>query len=297
MRLKLSFIAVALLISACQTVQDQSIPLNEEFKQSADQFTVKRPTWRLSDTVYQQRLQGQKDNYEISGTETGWGKSERSQLWFSESGGYIDGLGIGDKFLRVLFLDLFDMRKKSSRSYLLKSEKDFAFTVNANQSDMVKVRCRLLSMSGHQEVSYQLSGNRSNSTEKTTRFNNFLGCDLQRGNNNWFLTVDTVHNETPLVSLRGGALKIENPLQFTPIKESSYLVNGEWRTVTMNIQKFSGLQFELDKQIIGAISFDGQNPKIWMDEQTPSEQKSLMVAMSYSLLMYDWLDNGWRSGH
>jgi hypothetical protein len=114
MRLKLTLLSAFLFLSACQSVQDQSIPLHQEFKQNADQFNVKRPTWRLSDTVYQQKLQGRRETFDINGTETGWGKSEKSQHWFSESGVSIEGLEIRDKFLRIVFLDLLGMRKKAA---------------------------------------------------------------------------------------------------------------------------------------------------------------------------------------
>ena len=297
MRLKLTFISAVFLLSACQTVQDQSIPLNHEFKQHADQFNVKRPTWRLSDTVYQQKLQGPRDTFEITGTETGWGKSEKSQHWFSQSGFSINGIEIRDKFLRILFLDLLGMREKSRHGYLLKSENDFAFTVNANQSDMVQVRCRRLSIDDQLETTYKMGGNKTRVREATIRLDSYLGCDLQRGGKNWFLSVDTLRNDTPTVSIRGEEQKVEDTFQFELIKDNSYLVNGEWRTVSFNFQHFSGLQFQRGNQTVGAMSFDGNNPKIWIGKQVPSENKSLMLAMSYSLMMYDWLDSGWRSTH
>lgn len=297
MRLTLTIISAIFVLSACQTVQDQSIPLNKEFKQHADQFTVKRPTWRLSDTVYQQKLQGHRETFDITGTETGWGKSEKSQHWFSESGISMSGIEIKDKFLRILFLDLLGMREKSSHGYLLKNENDFAFTVNANRSDMVQVRCRRLSINDQLETTYQVGADKTQRREKTTRLDSYLGCDLQRGSKNWFLTVDTNRNDTPTVRIRGDGQKVEDTFQFEPIKDSSYLVNGEWRTMPNNFLQFSGLQFQLGNQTMGAVSFEGSNPKIWISEQIPSENKSVMLAIGYSLMMYDWLDSGWRAAH
>jgi hypothetical protein len=142
-----------------------------------------------------------------------------------------------------------------------------------------------------------MGGNKTQLQEKTIRLGSYLGCDLQRGSNNWFLTVDTLRNDTPTVRMRGQGQKFEDTFQFEPIKDSSYLVNGEWRTLPNSFQQFSGLRFQLGNQTMGAMSFDGANPKIWVSEQTPSEDRSLMLAMSYSLMMYDWLDSGWRSTH
>lgn len=297
MRLKLTLISAVFLLSACQTVQDQSIPLNHAFQQQADQFNVKRPTWRLSDTVYQQKLQGPRDTFEITGTETGWGKSEKSQHWFSDSGFSVNGIEIRDKFLRILFLDLLGMREKRSHGYLLKSESDFAFTVNAKQSDMVQVRCRRLSINDQLETTYQMGGSKTQVREATIRLDSYLGCDLQRGNDHWFLTVDTLRNDTPTIRMQSQGQKMDESFEFEPIKDNSYLVNGEWRTMSFNFQQFSGLQFQRGNQTMGAMSFDGNNPKIWIGRQVQAENKSLVLAMSYSLMMYDWLDNGWRSTH
>nr|WP_315467884.1 hypothetical protein [uncultured Undibacterium sp.] len=295
MRLKLTLLSIAALLSACQTVQDQSIPLGREFIQNANQFSVKRPTWRLSDAVYQQALQSPRESYEISGAKTGWGKSEQSHLWFSESGISLQGLEIKDKFLRFLFLDLLDMRQKSSRRYLLKNENDFAFTVNASRSDMVQVRCRTLSMNDQIETTYKMDGNKTQRNTEATRLNSYLGCDIQKAEKHWYLTVDTLRNEIPIIKLQVDGQQLDKSLQFTMVKDSSYLVNGEWRTLPSHFQQFSGLTIERDSQTISALSFDGQQPKVWIGEPLAAEEKTVLLAMSYSLMMYDWLDSNWRS--
>lgn len=292
MRLKLTLLSIAVLLSACQTVQEQSIPLGREFIQSANQFSVKRPTWRLSDSVYQQTLQSPRESYEISGTKTGWGKSEQSNLWFSESGISLQGLEISDKFLRFLFLDL--LRQKSLRRYLLKNENNFAFIVNASRNDMVQVRCRMLSMNDQLETTYKMDGNKTQRNTDATRLTSYLGCDLQKAEKHWYLTVDTLRNQSPIMKLLVDGQRLDKSLQFTMLKSSSYLLNGEWRTLPNNFQHFSGLTIERDSQTVGALSFDGQQPKVWIGEPLAAEEKALMVAMSYSLMMYDWIDSNWR---
>ena len=226
---------------------------------------------------------------------TGWGKSEQSHLWFSESGISLQGLEIKDKFLRFLFLDLLDMRQKSSRRYLLKNENDFAFTVNASRSDMVQVRCRTLSMNDQIETTYKMDGNKTQRNTEATRLNSYLGCDIQKAEKHWYLTVDTLRNEIPIIKLQVDGQQLGESLQFTMIKDSSYLVNGQWRTLPSHFQQFSGLTIERDSQTIGAMSFDGQQPKVWIGEPLAAEEKTVLLAMSYSLMMYDWLDSSWRS--
>ncbi|MFA9275271.1 MAG: hypothetical protein ACEQSE_10395 [Candidatus Aquirickettsiella gammari] len=276
-------------------MQDQSIPLNREFIQSANQFNVKRPTWRLSDSVYQQTLQSPRDHYEITGTKTGWGKSEQSNLWFSESGISLQGVEIKDKFLRFLFLDLLEMRQKSSRRYLLKSENDFAFSVNTSSDDMAQVRCRMLSMNDNLETVYKMDRDKTQRDTKATRLTNYLSCDIQKADKHWYVIVDTPSNETPRIKLIEDGQQASKVLQFTWIKDSSYLLNGEWRTLPINFQKFSGLKIERENQTISALSFDGQHPKIWIGTQLVAEEKTILVAMSYSLMIYDWIDSSWRS--
>lgn len=297
MRLHLAILSTTLLLGACQTVQDQSIPISQDFSQTSTQFNIKRPTWRLSDSVYQQQLQSQRDNYVINGTETGWGKSERSQLWFSESGGLLDGFEFKDKFLRILFLDLLDMRRKTQSRYALQTENDFAFTVNANQIDATKVKCRLLSMSDQLETVYKMGDNKTRKNENTSRLSSYLGCDLQQGNQHWYFAVNTMQKDSPLIKLQLSEHKMEEQIAFKLIRESSYLVNGQWRTMPNNFQQFSGLQIQWGMQDVGAVSFEGQSPKIWIGKNIPEERKALVIAMSYSVMMYDWLDSGWRSSH
>ncbi|MBC3875512.1 hypothetical protein [Undibacterium flavidum] len=311
MQLKNALICVAVLLSGCQTVQNQSIPLHKNFLDNADQLEIKRPTWRLRDSVYQQHLPG----YEIHSTETAWAKTDRTQLWFSESGGLLEGFEIKDKFLRLLFLDLLDLRRQTRHRYLFHSEQDFAFALTPNNADKVQVRCRRVAIEDHLDI-VRFSGNqRSSTTELRQRLNSYLACELQQNDKQWRLTVNATDLEsasTPKIELQEqiqGQIQRQvsdqiqeqmpttaNETRFELIKQSSYLVNGEWRTMTFGPQQFSGLQIQYKNQTVAATSLDGATPKIWLNKDLPTTQKSLLLAINYSLMMYDWLDSGWRKG-
>ncbi|MFZ6816842.1 hypothetical protein [Undibacterium sp. Ji22W] len=296
MRLKNIVIFFAICLGGCQSVQNQSIPLHKDFLNTAERLEIKRPNWRLSDSVYQQHLQG----YEIHSTETAWAKTDKTELWFSESGGLLDGFEIKDKFLRLLFLDLLDMRRQTRHRYLFHSEQDFGFVINSDKQAEMRVRCRRVALADHLDV-VRFSGNqRSSTTEFRQRLNSYLACELQQNNRQWRLTVNTASNAdgaTPQIQLQEQDLQTSNDIRFELVKESSYLVNGEWRTMTFGPQQFSGLQVQQRNQTIAATSFDGATPKIWLNGDLPATQKTLMLGINYSLMMYDWLDSGWRKNH
>jgi hypothetical protein len=293
MRLKIILIFSAVLLGACQTVQNQSIPLHKNFLENAELLEVKRPTWRLNDAVYRQHLPG----YEIHSTETTWAKGDRTELWFSQSGGLLDGIEIKDKFLRLLFLDLLDMRKQTRHHYLYNSEQDFGFAVNTEKEAEIHVRCRRVALTDHLDIVRFSRNQRSSKTEYRQRLNSYLACELQQNALQWRLTVNTGSTEDaapPHIELQEQNSQTPSDMHFELVKESSFLVNGEWRTMTFGPQQFTGLQMYQKNQTLAATSFDGATPKIWLNKNLPATQKSLLLAINYSLMMYDWLDNGWR---
>lgn len=299
------FAAVMTTLAGCQTVQRQSIPLPTMFLAQAEQIDIKRPTWRLNDTIYQQHLPG----YEIHSTKTSWAKSERSELWFSSSGGLLDGIDIKDKFLNLLFLDLLDLRKKTQQHYRFHSEQDFGFVLAPEKETAINVRCRRVALEDHQDIQRVLDNQRISKTEIHQRLASYLACEMQQGKAHWRLTVNSIPSansatsDLPQIQLLAQKepeehtqpQQVSQDLQFGYIKESSFLVDGAWRTMRFGSQQFSGLQIDQHQRAISALSFDGTTPSVWLKKDLPPKQKSLLLATAYSLMMYDWLDAEWRS--
>lgn len=286
------------LLSACQTVQDQSIPLAKDFTSKSALVELKRPTWQYKDAHFHQTAAG----YEINGADIGFGHLERSELWFKTTGFSGNEIQISDKFLRFIFRELIDFREKTTRQLAFKGERDFAFNTHATNDNSIapiNTRCRLLYLDDVLQIE------RPRENEKYTRTSierinsrrySFLRCELTQGTQTWHLSLDASAKQQPLVKLQlaDGAL-VNSSFQFENVTDSQFLVNGEWRELPLRFKTLSGLKI-FDQQVqTGAMSFDGNSPKVWLLADQDKNRSSLLLASSYALMLHDWLDQEWRS--
>jgi hypothetical protein len=301
------FLPVVFLLNACQSVQDQSIPLDSNFFQQALMLEIKRPSWRLTDKVYHQQY----GNFAVVGADVGAARFERNQLWIRESGAAINGIGIEDRLLRFIFLDVLDLGAKTERQFQLRGERDFAFTANIDSKHATTSRCRLLTLDEHLLVD-RISANAAavlpSRSSHQQRQITYLGCEITQGEMVWQLMMHVDGKNMPRLRLTKTPTSLESgqtqTYAFNQLTDSLYLVDHQWRQVP-NMKAFgpimSGITILSSTQNgghpdqIAALSFDGDTPKIWLNKQLAPERQVFMAAVSYSLLMSDWLDDAWRS--
>lgn len=276
-------LATALVAAtACQTVQDQSIVLKPDFVQKSQLYVVKRPTWRLTDEAYQQQIGA----FTIAGADTSWQTSTSSNLMIGESG-LVNEAEVKDSWMHFILDDLFF--DKNVQRFKTTGEQDFAFNVMYAGQPLARSQCRLMFLNDVTKVTYNNDpDNTKGSSEKRKR--SYLGCKLLQGEQSWQLIIDA----NPNGQLRMSMSDANTHLQIQPVTEALNLVDNQWLPAPSWISLTAGLTIADDTMQLAALSFEGQQPKVWLSQGMNASQQALMMAASYSVFMYDWLDEKWR---
>lgn len=287
--------------SACQTVQDQRIKLSNEFEQNAELITVRKPIARYKDRHFEQST----PSFNVRAMNITSEKSERSEQLFSRSG--VDGLQLtgADRFTRFLWNELLGLRPMIRQQYKLASERAYRFqvvpaTTSSLNPEPVDVQCQLYQLDDIDQVERierdRKGRDRSSTSTERNRLYSFLRCELIMQEQVWQLGLDAEGNQAPIVELgRPIAESEKDHYLIEHEKGHQFLVNGEWRDSPFPITATSGLHFYQKDTQVAAMSFEGQSPKIWIRKSNDANAKKILFAASYALMMYDWLDNEWRS--
>ncbi|WMW79731.1 hypothetical protein RF679_13860 [Undibacterium cyanobacteriorum] len=298
----LSITLACLGLSACQTVQDQRIPLPNGFEQNAEVIAVRKPIAQYKDQHFEQNT----PQFLVHSMNISRSRSQRSEQFFSSSG--VSGIQLNgaDRFTRFLWNEVLGMRPSIRQQYKLSSEREYRFQVVPNVTsnltpEPVDVQCQLYQLSDVTFIERQerdRKGNdRSSTSTSTDRLYGFLRCELMLENQVWQLSLDAEGTQLPTIQL--GRPISESATDYYTVeheKGNQFLVNGQWRDMPFQIAKTSGLHFFKDQAHMAAMSFEGQTPKVWLEKSNSPNTKKILFAASYSLMMYDWLDREWRNG-
>lgn len=297
----LTIASLALGLSACHTVQDQRIPLPNGFEQNAEVISVRKPIAQYKDQHFEQST----PQFVVRAMNIARGRSERSDRFFSSSG--INGLQMtgGDRFTRFLWNEILGMRPMIRQQYKLAYEREFRFQVvpsvtSTLSAEPVDVQCQLYKLDDvaqTERIERDRKGNdRSSTVTETNRLYSFLRCELVLNDQVWQLGLDAEGNQVPVVQL--GRPISESAKDYYTLEHergNQFLVNGQWRESPFPFASTSGLHIYKDQAHVAALSFEGQNPKVWLDKSNDANAKKILFAASYSLMMYDWLDREWRN--
>lgn len=296
-----ALVMTGLGLSACQTVQDQRIPLPADFEQGAEMITIRKPIAQYKDQHFEQNT----PQFLVRAMQISREKSERSEQLFSSGG--ISGLQLigADRFTRFLWNEVLGMRSTIRQQYKLARERAYRFQVLTAVSstlipEPVDVQCQLYQLDDVAHVEQQKRDrqgrDRNTTTTERDRLYSFLRCELILQDQVWQLGLDARGSQVPSIEL--GRPISESANDFYLIeheKGRQFLVDGEWRNLPFAVAATSGLHFYKDNAHVAAMSFEGQTPKIWIEKSNDTNAKKILFAASYALMMYDWLDQEWRS--
>lgn len=272
-------------LTSCQSVQDHTIPLSADFMAASEMYQANKPTWRLSSSAYQQQF----GIFTIQGADVSWQTSTKANLWFAESG-LLDKDEVNDSWLKFIAADILNRRGRSIENYKIVKHQDFAFELLQNGQPAVNSQCRIMALDEGTEIR-SLNTNDNSQYDRTGRKHSYMGCLVSQGNQIWQLIADSRKSEANYFDMRSNDLQ----LQFKPVNEKLMLVNQKYISMPEWFKQQSGLTIHQQGLQLSALSFDGNKPKIWLRKALPTTQQALLLSASYSLLMYDWLDEEWRS--
>ncbi len=282
MNRKLSTFAVAVLVAGCQMVTDQAMVLDPIFSRAATEFRLQRPTWTIKDDAYHQSF----GSFQVNGLDLS-GKSMRQQQVGSE---FVLG-DAGDLMFQFLFHDVISLDPQWVKTYNVTGEQDYEFNVQMTAQGAVHSTCKMLYQGQAEETTD--NGVNSYNWQTNSELMSFLGCVVTQNGEISELIVERKHGAPPKLKLHKGSIK----LRIEPVTTALYQTNERWTPTPVLDDKIYGYNFFIDNQQVAAVAVDGEFPKIWiLNEQAPSQQQWL-VAVAYSIMMFNWQDDWQRIVH
>lgn len=272
------------LLTACQNVQDSKIRLDSDFEKNSDRYELKRPVWQLTDKVYQQQL----GPFSITSTQVSWQNSTTSSPGLVKSEipaqqQQSNGL------LNFILDDLTDNQSDFVKQLEESGKRDFAFDLNFAGQVLVHSQCRIMYLNAVTEFRDAEHSEEVVSTEQQ-REHSYLGCSLSTTSQNWQLVVETKNNAQARIQLRTD----KQSFQINAVTDRLELINNQWIPGPSWSRQITGVVISADQLQQAALAFDGKVPRLWINQQATDADQALMIAASYSILMYDWLDKEWR---
>jgi hypothetical protein len=272
------------LLTACQNVQDSKIRLDPDFEKNSDRYELKRPVWQLTDKAYQQQL----GPFSITPTQVSWQNSTTSSPGLVKS--EIPGQQQQSNGLLNFILDDFTDKQSDFVKQLEESGKrDFAFDLNFAGQVLVHSQCRIMYLNAVTEFRDAEHSEEVVSTEQQ-REHSYLGCSLSTTSQNWQLVVETKNNAQARIQLRTD----KQSFQINAVTDRLELINNQWIPGPSWSRQITGVMISADQRQQAALAFDGKVPRLWINQQATDAEQALMIAASYSIVMYDWLDGDWR---
>jgi len=272
------------LLTACQNVQDSKIRLDSDFEKNSDRYELKRPVWQLTDKAYQQQL----GPFSITSTQVSWQNSTTSSPGLVKSEipaqqQQSNGL------LNFILDDLTDNQSDFVKQLEESGKRDFAFDLNFAGQVLVHSQCRIMYLNAVTEFRDAEHSEEVVSTEQQ-REHSYLGCSLSTTSQNWQLVVETKNNAQARIQLRTD----KQSFQINAVTDRLELINNQWIPGPSWSRQITGVVISADQLQQAALAFDGKVPRLWINQQATDADQALMIAASYSILMYDWLDRDWR---
>ena len=253
----ISMLFAIIILNACMSIMDNNLILSNHFKKHTEEILIETPIFTLFDTSYNQKL----GEYHVENTYVSSINTKKE----------LHNTDIQTNVLKHIILK--EKATYIKEEYKNTTQQNFSFSLMKKNSFQVHSECKRISysyMSKDSKSTFRLIQSQKNKT--------ILTCTIYGNNLNASLFVE--------------AYKYE-PLEFTAqILNHSYDVEG------ISIKKhqftqYAGLKFSENKKDIAAISF-GETRKIWLEKSLSKKEKVLLLAVNYSLFMFDWLDNSWR---
>jgi hypothetical protein len=265
-------------LTACKSVSDYSVPLPTPFLTNSVQYELKQPSSVFGDSYAQQS-----GPFAISRVDISWLSTTKHSLT------------PGGNALEKVVYELFSDEDPEVQHYKVRQKREYQFH-SSDGAQSIKVECQLKNESLLQETvrpqQEKTAGVEQNNhhARELDRQQTRLSCVLQQADRQWQLTVALTEQQQPILTLQSGS----DVYPLTAIHHGVEKVDNQWRQLPDFASNFQGLHISNGGQMVAAMSFPGQTPKIWLSRNLAPAQQHLLFAASYSLQLLNWLDQDWR---
>lgn len=267
---------ITLILTACTSVVDSTIPLSKTFKTNTEFIVLKTPNWKASDALYNQKL----GSYAIQNSKTTGQKLNEELTGMRREGGFLNYLLFDDNLHHIV------------KEFNVEGTQRFSFNLLKDKVVKTTSKCEIFSQTSRTqtETGKVIRVGIRDNVNFDDREKTFLVCSINQGNEHWGLTLKSYKDE-PLV------VKLSSKNASYTIKDISLhydiLSNGEQKSVPPWMSLHSGLEFYKANHQVSALSFLKKS-KIWIKNSLSTDEKALLLSVNYSLMMFNWLDGVWR---
>jgi hypothetical protein len=260
------------LLSSCASIQ-KTIPVTSEFKQDSEVILLNTPSLTFFNAVFNKTL----GTYSVENTKRTASKTTET---------FVEDSSITKHFTdEVSFIiDEFEINRIQHFSFELQK-----------QNELIAVsQCDILSQSIDKKTITSKEGELNILSVKgdIKRAKTSLICTISHNDRNWKLTLVApfqqkfnamLTSKNRLYKLTNVSALVDSQRKIKKVEDTSYYQHS------LN----SGLKISNHIQQSSALSF-AEKPTIWLKYDLPEQEKQLLLSVNYSLLMFDWLDSGWK---
>ncbi|MFK8030630.1 MAG: hypothetical protein AB8G18_10345 [Gammaproteobacteria bacterium] len=280
------FLCLLPVLLSCSSLQNGSaqgptIPLSKTFEASAEAIKFNKPQGFLPFKKHNQQL----SNYVVSEAHRRT-RTEKTEL--------TDVREKRNSLLKELIFDsdpLFLVEE-----YEISGSTKFGFSLGDKVATKWRSECEAFTKDNaslkvtNQERNTGVIRSRRSFSD---RLETFLACSIISDNENWQLIIKPDENGTMNFALTSG----EKSYAVRATTDLYELVEGkngpERRSLPPWVSGTSGVEIFSSNEQLSALPFVGE-PIMWVKENLPPNKKELLLAVNYSLSMFDWFDDNWR---
>ncbi len=269
---------LCVLLSGCQTLDDVRVDLPQSFERQANAIRLETPTWRVPSSVYDLAL----GEYQVDDADVSWTSIDSELIDMQYHENLLGFLLFGD--------DLTVLKKTFQES----RHQRFRFTLKHQQQQITTSRCDIYSLGTSDEVISRYEEGTTpavNSLEDRAR--TWLYCNIDDGQTQWALSLQAVPDRPVSAALVSNAQVYE----ITGLNGASASYQGDESDKNVRLPPWasrqSGLGFYQGQDMFAAVSLM-DNSYIWTLRGISEQHQALLLTASYSLVMFNWLDEDWR---
>ena len=263
-------------LAGCKSTPEENMPIPSTFAQQAQLYPVMRPRVTIKDDAFHQNIGAFRiENMDLSGKSME--KVSRGTGWQTSS--------TGGLLFQMLFHDSVNTRGDVVNEFSSRGEQNFSFDVALAGFAPVHTECQILVFGVGEETLD--NGENSYNWQTSEQTSSYLGCKITQQGQVSALTIERKSGAEPSFRLHQGATAV----QITTVHSGNMLshYNPEFR------QDEDGYLLAQQSEVQSALQLSLDHSRIWLGSHVATAQQQWLLAVMFSLQMYQWQDNYWPS--
>lgn len=270
-KLTMVLVGGGLLLSGCKSIPEPEMTVPEPLRSQSHPYLLHRPALTLSDEAYHQSVGA----YQINAVDlTG------KQMYQMNQGSSWQTTGTAGLWFQLFFHNNINLAGDRVRHYSIRGEQDFDFAVTSSGLPAVQTQCQIrIFGQGSATLPNQVNSYNWQTSQQDL---SYLACRLTQQGQISELTVERPLDGPTVLKLYQGKELIQlTPVLAAPELAAYQLSQAQGYLVQHGVATQAALQLSLD------------DPKIWLAGTEPAAQQQWLLAVLFSLQMFEWQDRQW----